>query len=246
MDRVWRLLVTPKWIALTGALLVVVGGFGWLGLWQWHRAHPDPTGPVSQAPARPLAVVAEPGEPLADASVGAQAVTSGRYADEEQLLVPRPGASDEAGYWVLTPLVEPSGSVLPVVRGWSPVASGPAVPPPPGKVTVVGELARSEDSSLRSQVAAPLPEGQVAIVSTAELLSLWDGDLYSGYLVLDEQDPPSLLTAVEPPASARATAVSWQSLAYSLQWWLFAAFAVFFWWRVLLAENRPNLEGVHS
>ena len=97
----------------------------------------------------------------------------------------------------------------------------------------------------------------MAAVSTAELLSLWEGDLYQGFVLLEDQRPESTLAAVPPPDLSADTGRSWQNLAYAVQWWLFAAFAVFLWCRMFQADwtdrkngastnTRANLSEVHS
>ena len=229
-----RLLVTSKWLGLTSLLLVSVGGFLWLGAWQWSRAQDQPSSAdaISTVPAVSLASVYSPGEPVPRAANGQLVRVSGEYNAAAQLLVPHPMSSEAHQFWILTPLELPDGSVLPIVRGWSAQSSGPGLVPPTGRVVVSGRLQPPESDSLRAQSAEVLPVGQIAIVSSAELLSLWEGDLFQGFVVLEEQRPASALPAVAPPATAAAPGVSWQNLAYAIQWWLFAAFAIFFWWRM--------------
>jgi cytochrome oxidase assembly protein ShyY1 len=59
----------------------------------------------------------------------------------------------------------------------------------------------------------------------------------------DEQPAPDDgLAPVSPPASETSWRTGARSLAYALQWWLFAAFAVFMWWRILSDRLRSAPE----
>ena len=232
-----RLLATPKWLGVTVLLLAVALGCLWLGSWQWTRAHPL-VAPSSSAtgPAVALSAVYAPGEGVPASAVGKPVAMTGRYDGSAQLLVPRESADGRSVFWVLTPLRFADGSVIPVVRGSTTEPGGSQLAPPEGRVSVTGTLAAPESDSLRAMAPDVLPDGQVAIVSSAELLSLWQGDLYQGFAFLDHQRPASALSPVPPPLATPDRGLSLRSFAYAIQWWLFAAFAVFFWWRMLQAE----------
>jgi cytochrome oxidase assembly protein ShyY1 len=240
---VFRLLVTSKWVALTGLLVIAVAGFGWLGAWQWSRVQPaeENVPSLGAGPSVTLESIYQPGEPVPDSAVGQPVRIQGEFRADDQLLVPERAMDGVTGYWVVTPIATAGGGLMPVVRGWT--ATAGSVDPPTGEVEVTGWLEDSEPDALRAGVPQSLPDGQVAIVSSAELLSLWDGDLYHGFVVLDEQRPPTDLEPVTPPLLAPAPGISWQSLAYSVQWWLFAAFAVFLWWRMLQADWADRHDG---
>ena len=61
-----------------------------------------------------------------------------------------------------------------------------------------------------------------------------------GYVVQTSASPASDegLRAVppEPPAG-----LAFQNLSYALQWWLFSAFGLFFWWRLVRDDHRGTL-----
>jgi cytochrome oxidase assembly protein ShyY1 len=242
---VLRLLVTPRWLALTGLILGSVALFLWLGAWQWGRVYePAPTAETVKAgPIVDVSSIYSTGEPVPDAAVGQLVRLTGEYNAAAQLLVPHHEVGGPARFWVLTPLELADGSVMPVVRGWSEETSGAAVEAPSGAVVVDGWLSPPESDSLRAGAPEVMPEGQVAIVSSAELLSLWDGPLYQGFVTLRHQRPASELPVVEPLASSLSRGLSWQNLAYAVQWWLFAGFAIFFWWRMFqidLTDQRVD------
>ncbi len=148
------------------------------------------------------------------------------------------------------------GALLPVVRGWVPDPDDAAgVPPAPtGAADLVGELAVSEDP--RGLVG--LPAGRLAAASSADLLNVWDGRVYAGYLVPDARtqeaqaqeaqtqeaqarDASAPGAQVVPPPE-RETGTNLQNVSYAFQWWVFAAFAVLMWLRVVHDVHRRALE----
>ena len=120
-------------------------------------------------------------------------------------------------YWVVTPLVPASGPAVPVARATVSSPGDPAVASvTPGFVTVVGVAQPFEGDPGGTTT---LPAGQVERLTAAAL-----GLPYP---------------AVVAPSSADAPAgLRLQNAAYAVQWVLFAAFVVFFWWRLLRDDLR--------
>ena len=240
-----RILMTSRWVTLTALLILVVIGCVSMGAWQWSRAH-RAVQPVSQSDggAQELGQIYQPGDALPQAAYGAPVEISGKYDEANQLLVPDRLQDGASGYWILTPLNVEGGGVVPIVRGWSADATASNIAPPSGQVKVLGQLEPSETDDATS--GALLPHGQIDMVSSAQLVSLWPGELYLGFVILQQQDPSNALATIPIPPAQSATTISWQNFAYAIQWWLFALFACFFWWRVLqadLADERARGEG---
>jgi cytochrome oxidase assembly protein ShyY1 len=61
-----------------------------------------------------------------------------------------------------------------------------------------------------------------------------------GYVVQTSASPASAdaLRAVPPQPPA---GLAFQNLSYALQWWLFSAFGIFFWWRLVRDDHRGTL-----
>ncbi|HUW17119.1 MAG TPA: SURF1 family protein [Actinomycetes bacterium] len=240
-----RLLRTPKWLGMTLFAIVLIGVFVQLGAWQWDRSKVEPVvdsaNPVASDP-RLLLALYSPGRSVPPEAVGAPVVARGSYDFEQQLIVPGRRSGGVAGSWVLTPLLLPDGTAIPVVRGWVPgVPDSVDVPPPDGTVRVVGWLELPESDALRPTGVASLADDQIGIVSSAELLSRWPYDIYQGFVVLDRQEPPGDLTPVVPPAAQPPPAgIRWQNFGYAFQWWIFAAFVVFFWVRMLREDVKDD------
>jgi cytochrome oxidase assembly protein ShyY1 len=230
-------------MTLLGIALILV--FVRLGAWQWDRSKVEPvvdaSNPVASEP-RLLLAVYSAGRSVPPDAVGAPVTVRGSYDAAQQLIVPGRRSDGVAGSWVLTPLLLPDGTAMPVVRGWVPGAPASTdVPPPPGTVRIVGWLELPESDALRPTGSAALAADQIGIVSSAELLSRWPYDLYQGFVVLDRQEPSSELTPVVPPtAQPPPSGIRWLNFGYAFQWWIFAGFVVFFWVRMMREDLKDE------
>jgi hypothetical protein len=71
----------------------------------------------------------------------------------------------------------------------------------------------------------------------ADALQHVSQDLYGGYVIADQVTPPpsnrgGTLARVTPASLPRPDSfTSLRNLLYALEWWVFAGFAVFLWWR---------------
>ena len=145
----------------------------------------------------------------------------GTYDPALQLLVPMEGQQ----FRVLTGLRQPDGSLVAVVRGVVPTPNAPA--PPRGHVQQVGVLLPTEEHLPEPD----LPGGQIASVRLPALAQLWPGPLVSGYVNLSNADAASQGLAPAPSQLPEAPG-RLRNRAYSMQWWLFAAFTVFMGFRM--------------
>ncbi len=227
-----RLALTPRWLALSLLLVAVLVGFLRLGIWQYDAYRGQRAdGPVAAVAAVPLHEVARPGRPLAHDAVAVTA--AGHYDASAQLVVAGVRQDGRSGFEVVTPLRLADGSVLVVVRGWTPAASPAAGAVPTGEVTVTGLLGPN-DADVGERTDATTPAGRViTAVSTEELLRrlAYPPDrIYPGRVVLTGQ-VPSVAGPVEILRVPRhhSGVSAWRNLAYALQWWFFAAAAVWLW-----------------
>jgi cytochrome oxidase assembly protein ShyY1 len=245
----WRVARTPRMIGLLLLFLAVAAVCGFLGAWQLDRA--EVRGAAAQA-ARLAEIEAQPPVPIADVLlpqttfagelVGRRVEVAGEYEADGQLLVPGRALGDRTGSLVLTPLRVVSddpavdGAVLPVVRGWV-AADDPAAPGlevPTGPVVVTGYLQASEDSGADH---ATLAAGTTDTISSAELLGIWGGPIWTGYAVLTSSQPAQDVTVeLLPPPTRSGTGLNIQNLGYAAQWFVFGGFAVFLWVRLLKDE----------
>ncbi|MGL5930282.1 MAG: SURF1 family protein, partial [Dermatophilaceae bacterium] len=237
-----RTALTPRFFGLFALLLVVLGSFGWLGLWQLDSARGDARLEAaerarSEQPAD-LTTVLRPFAPFGDGMAGRPVTASGSYAADGQVLVPGRLLEGREGSWVITPfVVDATGARLAVLRGFvtTPADAGP---PPGGRLTVAGGLAPGESPS-----DAVLPEGQIGSVDLSLLVNTWPGDLYNAFLFLESETPATGPQLTTVPTPLPPVEVDWRNAAYAVQWWIFALFAIWLYLRMLREESARGSAG---
>lgn len=248
----------PAPLALLALALGLATGFAFLGQWQLDRSQAVAASPALERPL-PLGDVLAPAQTFRGAGDGQVVTATGRFGAAlvgdpaagaaGQVLVAGRDQDGRDGSWVLAPFrvdgaaAGAEGSrpaVLPVVLGWvSPrvAAQGAAAlpAPPAGEVEVTGRLLVGEPpENLGSG-----PDGTVVrAVAPADLVNVWDARLYTGFVIADDPVAAPPLAAV--PSAPPLIGTDWRSFSYALQWWLFAGFAVFFWWRVVRERFVPD------
>jgi cytochrome oxidase assembly protein ShyY1 len=230
-------------LGLLAIVVAVMFVFGVLGLWQLNVARDR--GRAEQVRAAPtlavtdLAAVLTPHGPFPGDRTGRRITATGRYDGPGQVLVTPRRLRGEAGYWVVTPfVVRSSGARIAVVRGFV-TDPGQALAPAGTEITVSGTLAQGESPTGDSALAGPaLPEGQMAVLDLSLLVNRWPGTLYNAFIfaTAEKPDVTSLASpAVQrvPPPPPMGSGLSWRNAAYALQWWVFALFAAYMWWRMV-------------
>ncbi|WP_181139986.1 SURF1 family protein [Streptomyces sp. Ru71] len=238
----YRFLLTPRWWGINVFVLLAIPFCIFMGSWQLSRfearvdehrdAKAEATAGKTEAP-RPLADLL----PVDKATSGRQATATGHY--DRQLLVPDRELDGRRGYYVLTLLRVDGGKALPVVRGWLPGAADPAEAPAPpaGEVTVTGALQASEtpgDNGVSAK--GGLPAGQTAAISSASLVNLVPYDVYPAWITLNKGDAGMTAVPASAPADTGLDLKAFQNLGYTGEWFVFAGFVVFMWFRLLRRE----------
>ncbi|MFP5335817.1 MAG: SURF1 family protein [Actinomycetes bacterium] len=233
-----RTATRPRFLALLVVALAAATLFAALGDWQLARSR-DEASEEARAQAEgqalaPLDEVLAPAEPVEGQDVRRLVEATGTLDADRLLVVPDRELDGEPGRWLLAPLVvEGTGGTLPVVLGW--LADDEPVPAVAGgRVRVEGRLEQGEPP-----VGGQTPDVEsVPAVSPVDLVNVWEPPVYTAYLAVTEPQPP-----LQPvPASRLGDGLALQNFSYALQWWLFAAFAVFFWWRLVWDAHRRELE----
>ncbi|MFP8944358.1 SURF1 family protein [Streptomyces fenghuangensis] len=240
----YRFLLTPRWWVINLFVLLSIPVCLFMGSWQLsrfedrvdsHQTRQERSAEgIAEADARPLDDLL----PLTQETAGQAARSTGRYDTDHEFLVPGRHLGDREGFYVLTPLRTGDGRALPVVRGWLPGEADPArVPAPPaGEVSVTGVLQAPESQSSPGAVGGALPKGQVGIISAATLVNLVPYEVYDVWITVQRAQEP--MEAV-PPVAAAGTGLdlkAFQNLGYTAQWFVFAGFVVFMWYRLFLRE----------
>ncbi|MET9671942.1 SURF1 family protein [Streptomyces sp. NPDC006482] len=238
----YRFLRTPRWWGINIFVLLAIPFCVFMGTWQLGKFE-DRVDSHREAEQRPAASSLE-AAPL-DTLLPVDTETSGRPAEArgrfgEQFLVPERDLDGRTGSYVLTLLKTDGGRSLPVVRGWLPTgAKAPA--PPSGEVTVVGALQASETPGTKGvHTAGGLPEGQLGMISAASLVNVITDEVYDAWITL--ADAPAGLTPV-PASAAAGTSLdvkAFQNLGYTAEWFVFAGFVLFMWFRLVRREAEAS------
>jgi len=256
---VWKTALKPRWIAGFIFAIALSGVFVLLSQWQFGRST-QPEAPVNPASeqVQPLTGTLQPGEFFHGSASDQMVTAQGTYSPDKQVLVPGRLHDGKTGYWVvsafavngaptLTGAAASPQTWIPVARGW--VADpADAAAPPSGLVELTGRLIPSE---------APVPgkapkAGEASAVSVAELINYWGVSSYPGFVsataeVVGGKDvsaasvPGSLLPlniGPQPPSQQ----INWLNLFYSIEWVVFAGFAIFIWWRLVKDDYHRDLE----
>ncbi len=238
----YRFLLTPRWWGINVFVLLAIPFCVFMGSWQLsrfedrvqdHRTATEEVSAEKGEAARPLAELL----PVDKKTSGDRVTATGRYG--KQLLVPGRQLDDRSGYYVLTLLRTDNGKALPVVRGWLPGTADPAKAPAPpaGEVTVTGALQASETPGSNGVSAAGgLPAGQTGAISAASLVNLVPYDLYDAWVTLDKGDSGMKAVPATAPANTGLDLKAFQNLGYTGEWFVFAGFVVFMWFRLVRRE----------
>ncbi|MCC5032224.1 SURF1 family protein [Streptomyces sp. WAC 00631] len=237
----YRFLLTPRWWGINVFAALAIPFCLFMGSWQLgrfearadsHREQQQSAESTARQTAEPLAGLL----PVTQRTTGRIAEATGTYGT--QLLVPERRLDGRDGFYVLTLLRTGDGPALPVVRGWLPgdanTAEAPA--PPEGEVTVVGALQAPENRRSEGARAGGLPEGQIGIISAAALVNVVPDDVHNAWITLTEGSDG--LRPV-PPAVAQNTGLdlkAFQNLGYTGEWFVFAGFVLFMWFRLFRRE----------
>lgn len=209
--------------ALLAAASLGIGGL--LGTWQWDRAHARAT-PVEPDPEAPLADVMRPGE--GGRGEGRLVTVEGAWEGLPAALVAGKEIEGEAAVLLILPLrvgAEQTGTgepgTLPVLAGWLPEDEAPAaVPTLDGQAAIAGYVRGGEGSA--PPPTEPAVDGAfwIGSMSTAVLAQEWPAPLYS-YMVVSDAPAEGWNALPEPEQQTR---LDFQSLTYSVEWWVFGVF----------------------
>nr|WP_202546207.1 SURF1 family protein [Streptomyces sp. SID2119] len=239
-------MLTPRWWGINLFVVLAIPFCVFMGTWQLGRfedrvqsheqatQQPDP----STRAAKPLDELL----PVDKVTSGRPAVATGTYAD--QFLVPGRELDERRGFYVLSLLRTEGGKALPVVRGWLPGTAGsvPVPAAPQGEVTVTGDLQASENiHSDGVDTRGGLPAGQLGMISAASLVNLVDYDVYDAWVTLPEAEAGGAGGALKPvpaaaPQGSGLDLKAFQNLGYTGEWFVFAGFVLFMWFRLVRRE----------
>lgn len=222
--------VNVRAVALTVIAVILSAVCIVAGLWQGSRTR-DILDAERAAIAAPIPVLDAAGiEGFPASSVGRPVTATGAYAALDQLLVAQRELDGQAGDWVIAPLIV-DGTTVAVLRGWVDSPTSDALTLPEGEVALRGALQPFEEFYAER---ARQPDGRLVAISRDEVERAWGTSVLSLVFVLASQEAP-LPDSPAPlpvPLTVQTADVPFplQNAAYTLQWFVFAAFVWVMWW----------------
>ncbi|MEY9870642.1 cytochrome oxidase assembly protein ShyY1 [Streptacidiphilus sp. MAP12-33] len=260
----YRTLLTPRWLGLHLLALVAVPVCILLGMWQLSRfelhSHAErqqaahASGDAAPTALAPL--LAGTDKDGINSDDGRRVSFSGTYDAAHQLVVPKRTVDGRTGSLILTPLrLDGSGTYLAVVRGWLPGTPATAPAPPTGDVSVTARLRAAETPDTTDAISSgTLPAGQLGMISPVTLVNALPYTVWNGWASLDANAPGTAGLSPLPYSAANAASSGGglslqaiQNLGYVGQWFVFAGFVVFMWFRFVRREietQRDRLLGL--
>lgn len=225
----------PRWLIALVALVAFVVVCVILGRWQWDRTQ-DILAAERAAASEPVAlvdIVARDGT-WNNQEIGRSVILDGVFTGDE-LLLPNREYEGRTGTWTITRFQLDEGPSVAVVRGWLPTdLQSPPIRQDPTRVE--GVLHPNEAFYEGAN------ESRIITVDSAALAKEWNTELVDGYVMMQVQDP--ILLAADAPApvivppTVQVGEVPFplQNFFYAIQWWIFAAFAIFVYARWLYLD----------
>ena len=227
--RSWRFVLSRRWLLFALVVVVLAYAAWWLGQWQFERLEErkDSNAVVranEQREPAPVEEVLTSGGEVDEDDEWRVVRATGTY-DAAQTVVVRYRTRDGAsGVDVVVPLVTADGTALLVDRGW--LQTDPRgtqredIPDPPaGQVDVTGWV--RADGTGDSTAVDDLSTRAISSNRIGEAIGR---PTYGGFVELRSEDPPPAteLEPVELPELDEGP-----HFFYGLQWWFFAALALF-------------------
>jgi len=209
--------------------LVLVGIAGSLGYWQydaWQERRNAEARDLTELTPVPLSEVMGNNDPFPGIDVGRPVEVEGTWL-AGGFWVSNRELDGADGFWAVNPLQVGDAAVL-VARGWAAEPSDELLKVS-GSGVVTGWLQPPDGGLVTDDDATDDVFPEVRVSDAAQRVEL---DLYSAYVVADPERTQSELAPAELeslPSPGRFTAV--RNLLYAFEWWVFAAFAAFIWWR---------------
>jgi cytochrome oxidase assembly protein ShyY1 len=238
-------MLSRRWLLFALAVVVLAYGCWWLGEWQFHRLEErQQRNAVTErnlaAEPQPVEDVLAVGEPVDPSEEWLRVRATGTYDDARTVIVRYQTREGTAGVDVVTPLrLQDSGRLLLVDRGWVATDNrgdaSPDVPaPPPGTVDVVGWVRADATGD-----STAVDHGSTRAISSETIGPTLDGEVLTGFVDLASEEP----AAAEPLAVTETPDLGdGPHFFYGLQWWFFAALAVFG-FGYLAFDERRKLRG---
>lgn len=228
----WAIARRPRWIGALLLALAIAAGFSALG--QWQLARSVASAPVDRADTEtPIALtsLAEPGASVTGIQLGRMVSVAGTLAADDFVVLDNRLNGGVAGFWLIGHVTTQGGPELAVALGWAPTRAQAVAAE--GSATIASPLiGRYLPSEAPDQ--PDVDKGVQSAASVPALINQWThfgGSVYAGYLVASTPVPG--LDAIDSPAPSQEVSLNWLNVFYAAEWAIFAAFAVYLWYRLV-------------
>ncbi|NWN87831.1 MAG: SURF1 family protein [Micrococcaceae bacterium] len=249
-----RTALKPRWIGFFLLTMVVAALFVLLTQWQFEqstanqpRDHAETETPVA------LTEHFEPGAPMMTDQADQMVTFRGNLNLENTVQVESRVEEGNLGLWLVSEATvdgAPDGYRIPVAWGWV----EEEIEADTAELTEMFEQATDVSAQDMMEFEGRLIPGEgptpntnhasepvrKQMLATSQLVNLWDQDLYAGYVVAEKftvdstEHVVSGATDVQPVDVApqpEETEVAWLNIFYAIEWFIFAVFSLFLWWR---------------
>ncbi len=244
--------LTPRWLAAHVIVVIVVGVFIRLGIWQLdrleeRRAQNETVAARMEIPPVGFNALLA-GVPESEREFR-RVVVTGIFDVDQEVLIRSRTHNGEAGFHVVTPLVSDAGVTVLVNRGWVPLdldepPVGPALPPMEA-VEVAGTVRDSQ--SAPSLGPDDPPEGRLQRLYWVDIPRLQQqipDRLAPVFVDLGSQFPEQAGQLPIPVTARELTEGSHQ--AYAIQWFAFAVIGIGGYATLLRRSRRGGGVGEHG
>ncbi|HEY3560853.1 MAG TPA: SURF1 family protein [Kribbella sp.] len=238
----WRTAVQPQRIALLALALVIAGVMTVMGIWQLD-VYKSKTAKATaeRAAAAPVALQSlfSVDEGLPAKAVGRQVTIDGTWGPAaDQVFIADRRQDGKDGFWVVSPLKLSSSDAVMVVRGWVPSVSAPAATAPAGSVSLTGVVVASEAEDSSDDAAKGRVLSSLRIPTIVHLVKYRVYDAFVVQTAVSAGAVPSPAPAAVVPPPPPTDHAGLRNVAYAFQWWIFAAFTLWMWARMVLDAHR--------
>jgi surfeit locus 1 family protein len=238
----WAVARRPRWIGALLLALAIAAGFSALG--QWQLARSVASAPVARADTEtPIALtsLAKPGAAVTDKQLGRKVTVAGALVDGDFVVLSNRINDGATGFWLVGHVRAEGGAELAVALGWAPTRAQAMAAEASATIEspMIGRYLPSEAPD-----QPDVDKGVQSAASVPALINQWKhygGSVYAGYVVA--ATPAAGLQTIDSPAPSQEVSLNWLNVFYAAEWAIFAAFAVYLWYRlvkdVVETEREP-------
>jgi len=249
-----RTALKPRWIGFFILTMAVAFIFVLLTQWQFEQSTSDqPRSHAETETPVPLTEHFAPGVAMMGDQSDQMVTFTGHLDPTKSVQVESRVHNEKVGLWLVSSATVDGASQdngIPVVWGWIPeeIEASPAEltelfetstgVSTDGTIEFLGRLIPGEGPTPNTNHF--IEPNRTQMLSSAQLVNLWNEDLYAGYVVAETFTTDGVEhvvtgeTGVEPVATApqpEQGEVAWLNVFYAIEWFIFAVFSLYLWWR---------------